>query len=91
MKELVGAERCGGSGTTISEVSKVEECGFECARMNGKMIHYYEMDTQRIFCSCLKGCSSNSYSTAAKQYALVTGRVIHLDKTQIKFSNFHLY
>ena len=58
----------------MSQATNVEECGYECARLySRKMIHFETNSNGRTWCSCLEGCSHNSYGTATKQYALITG------------------
>ena len=83
MLELTGDDRCGGSATTMSQISNVDECGFECTRAKGKMIHF-RIYPSGPYCGCLKECSSNSYGTAAKQYSLITGMVIIFYETETR-------
>ena len=72
LTELTGSKKCPGSGRN-TKVSNCEDCGYKCAKEKGKFIHC----TSGIWCLCLKGCpNSGSYSKSAKQFALITGRVI---------------
>ena len=74
LKELIGDDRCYGPSAT-TRATNLEDCGFDCARIyNRKIIHFNP--NGRFLCSCLLECSHNPYSTAAKQYALLTGMVI---------------